>query len=146
MANTLICRIDLSKEEGLVVLVESEDGANRQSVTLDGESIAMVVSGAAGETRIFQDASDVQIKCKTFTLEAESIDCVSQQTSKFESGSELQLVSRGSLDLETNANLALRALGNVKVTTPAGQLDFETGGIATLKGAMTNVKGLVSLG
>lgn len=146
MAETLVCRIDLSKEEGLVVSVESQDGSNRQSVALDGESITMVVSGSAGETRIFQDATDVKITCKAFTLAADSIDCKSEQSSNFESGQSLKLVSQGPLDLETQANLTQKANGNVKLSTPAGQLDFSTGGVATLKGAMTNVKGMVSLG
>jgi hypothetical protein len=146
MANTLICRIDLSKEDGLVVYVESEDGSRRQSIALDGDSITLRVSGAAGETRIFQDDSDVRVTCKAFTIDAETIDCSSEHASTFKSGRELRLVSEGPLDLETRADLTQQASGNVKVSTPAGQLELETGGVATLKGAMTNVKGMVRLG
>lgn len=146
MSNTLICRVDLSKEAGIAVHVESEDGSRRQTVVLDGDSITLEVSGSAGVTRIFQDDTDVRITCKAFTLDAETIDCNSEQTSKFESGRDLKLVSQGPLDLEAQGNLTQHANGNVKVATPAGQLELETGGVATLKGAMTKVKGMVSLG
>lgn len=145
---TLICRIDLSKKDGMGLHVEDEQTGATQSVVLNGSSLTLTVSGKDEKTKttIFQDDQDVKISCKTFILEAETIHCSSEQDSRYESAQALKIKSQGALDVTSASDLSQTAVGNVKLATDSGQLNLETSGVATLKGAITQVQGKVSLG
>jgi hypothetical protein len=145
---TLICRIDLNKKEGMALHVTDEQTGATQAVVLDGSSLTLTVSGKDENTKttIFQNDQDIKISCKTFILEAETINCSSQQDSNYESAQALKIKSQGALDVTSQSDLSQSAVGNVKLCTGSGQLNLETSGVATLKGAITQVQGKVSLG
>ena len=141
----LVCRIEMKKDDGIVIQVDDESG-NVQEAIFDGSSITLKVKGPAGETTIFQDDSEVRISCSAFTLQADTIACSSTGASNYVSQNSMKLESLSAFEIKSMADLTQTAMGNVKLATTAGQLNLETGGIATLKGSLTQIKGKIALG
>ncbi len=65
---TLVCRVELDKEKGLVFTVENKDGSITQTAVLDGESITLTNKGKDDVSSITQKPDSIAIKCKSFTL------------------------------------------------------------------------------
>lgn len=170
---TLVCRLELSKEKGILLTVENPDDQITQTIILDGTSITTTVAGASETSTITQEKQSIKMVCKEFTLDAETITCTSSQKTLLKSDDEFQIKSGTvgvtadtdatynalnttiesgvetaatgkTLSLEGTASAALSG-GTIKLDSK-GLLDLLSKGIATLEGSVSNVKGVVKLG
>lgn len=169
----LVCRVELDKSKGIILTVENSADNIIQTITLDGKQIETVVKGGS-TSKITQTEDSVDIDCKSFTLNAETIKCVSSQATEQESGQDFTVTSRGNLNLSAQSDARLKgtnvttdAVSAAKVngmtlelsgTTGAemksvsvkvdaqGMLDLKAGGIVKIEGATVNVKNMVMLG
>ncbi len=170
----LVCRIELSKEKGVVLTVENDDDGIGQTIVMDGTSITTTVEAAGESSTITQKPDGVAIKCKSFSLEAETISCTSTKNTLHKSGGDFELSSQGSLTAEAAVDIGIKGSnsvlegtsvaeikgvtlklagnGKTELKAPslkiesAGQLDLSSAGIVNLKGSMVNISGLAKLG
>jgi len=116
----LTCTISLDKAAGVAVKIEG--GSATQTITLDGTTLTLEVKGSAGATRIVQTASDVTIKCTTFTVEATG-------------------------DVSIKAGAAIKLAGVTEAELGAAMVKVEADSMATVKGNLISAQGqLVKLG
>jgi len=170
---TLVCRLELSKEKGILLTVENPADQITQTIILDGTSITTTVAGSRETSTITQDQDSIKMVCKEFTLDAETITCTSSQKTLLKSDDDFQVksgqvgvtadndathkalnttiesnvgttVSGKTLALEGTGSADLKG-GTIKLDSK-GLLDLVSKGIATLEGSVSNVKGVVKLG
>jgi hypothetical protein len=169
----LVCRIELDKSKGIILTVENSADNITQTITMDGKQIETVVKGDS-TSKITQTKDGISIDCKSFTLNAETIKCMSSKTTEHESGQDFTITSKNNLNLSAQSdtkikgtNVTADAMSTAKVngmtltlsgTTSAemkaasvkvdaqGMLDLKAGGIVKIEGATVNVKNMVMLG
>lgn len=112
---TLVCRVELSKEKGITVTVENADGKITQTLHMDGTAITTEVKGESETSTITQKADSIAIKCKTYTLDAETITCKSSKDSVYESQAKYTAKSTQDMTLSSQANLAQEATRDVSI-------------------------------
>ena len=112
---SLVCRVEINKTKGLVLTVENEDGKITQTAVMDGKSITLTVKGNEETSTIVQKPESIAIKCKTFTLDAETITCNSEKDTAFTSKAKYKIKSTDDLSIETDANASLKAAKEVDV-------------------------------
>ncbi len=149
---TLVCRVELDKQDGVILTVENGDEGITQTIVMDGTSITTTVEGPVETSTITQDQDSIAINCKTFTLDAETIACKSTMDTKHESEMAFNIESGTSLDVTAAADATYKALNSTfESTTKTGvtgkTLDLEGTAGATLKGGKIKVesKGLMDL-
>lgn len=141
---SLKCTITLDKAEGLTLTVEDEAASSKQIVQLSKDTIVLQVEGSAGTSTVTQSADSVTIKCKKFAVEADEIECRSQQKSTYAAQTSLTL--SGEQEVKVNG-LETKCSGTNLSFEATGQLKAESSGVATLKGSIVNVSApQVSLG
>lgn len=166
----LVCRIELDKTKGIILTVENSADNITQTITMDGRQIETVVKGD-GASKITQTKDGITIDCKSFTLNAETINCKSSQVTQHESGQDFKITSKHDLNLsaqnEANlkgmnvttdamsdakvngAKLTLSGKAGTEIKTSGfkvdaqGMLDLKAGGIINLKAAMVKVKNIM---
>jgi hypothetical protein len=163
----LVCRVELNKEKGLILTVENKDGKITQTAVLDGDVITITCKGNGEEktSTITQKPESIEIKCKEFTLDADTITCTSKEDSTYESKGANVTVSAKSkaelkgmnttidgstktevkgMDLKLSGTTKAEMDGlKVKISSNT-MLDLEATGIVNLKGQMANVKGTLT--
>ncbi len=166
---TLVCRAELNKELGIILTVENSDDQITQTIVLDGTSITTTVEGPDETSTITQKQDSIAIRCKTFTLDADTITCTSAQKALYKSngGTEIAsgaglLVSAGNeahykagnstliesttdtvvkgLDLKLSATAGAEMDGATIKISSKGLLDLISTGVATLDGSVVNIK------
>jgi len=196
----LVCRVELDKDKGIILTVENKDGKITQTAVMNGESITITSKGEQDTSTITQKPDSIAIKCKTFTLETETITCKSTKDTLHQSEQKMTIQSTGDMTLKSSAKLTEEATSDVKISGSSkvtiaatsnaelsgsnttvsatsgkaevkglnlalsgtveakmdgasvkvaakGMLNVESQGIATVKGAMTNIQGnLIKLG
>ena len=149
---TLVCRVELDKQDGIILTVENGDEGITQTIVMDGTSITTTVEGPIETSMITQEQDSIAINCKTFTLDAETITCKSTMDTKHESTMAFNIKSGTSLDIEATADATYKALNaTIESTVQTGVsgkvLDLEGTGSAELKGGKVKVesKGLLDL-
>lgn len=115
---TLVCRVELNKTNGsgITIKVLNEEGKITQTIVMDGTSIITTCKGEQETSTITQKSESIAIKCKTFTLDAETITCTSTSDTKHESKAKFDILSTGDMKLDSKANITQSATSNVKVT------------------------------
>ncbi len=170
---TLVCRVELDKEKGIILTVENGDDSITQTVVMDGTSITTTVQGSADTSSITQKQESIAMNCKTFTLDAETITCKSTMETSHESGQDFELQSGANLNVASVQDATYKALNTAIESTvktevkgvtlklegsasaelvgasvkldSKGMLDLLSAGIATLKGSVVNIKGILNL-
>lgn len=141
---SLKCTITLDKTEGLTLVVEDESSSAKQIVSLLKDTIVLRVEGSNGTSTVTQAADSVTIKCKKFAVDADEIECRSQQASTYAAQSALTLSGEQEVKL---SGLQTKCSGTTLSFEASGQLTAEASGVATLKGSIVNVSApQVSLG
>ncbi len=141
---TLICRIELNKEDGkgIIVSVEDEDGNTTQTFQMDGTAITTTVKGEETST-ITQTHDKIAIVCKDFTLDASgTITCtsegatshVSKDAFSVESTGEMKHTSKAGYTVEATADIALEG-ANLTAKAKTGDLTLEALSNASMKGS-----------
>ena len=172
----LVCRIELDKEDGLILTVENGDASITQTIVMDGTSIKTTVAGQSETSTITQKQDSIAVKCKTFTLDAETITCESEKKTLHKSGQDFDINSGKNLNISAASDAKYKAINttiesktetvakgsqsaSLKLSTSEsvlegvsikldskGMLDLLSNGIATLKGTIVNIKDIVKLG
>ena len=171
---TLVCRVELDKKKGIVLTVENAEGKITQTVVMDGTKITTSVKGSSETSTIIQKEDSIQIDCKAFTLNAETIKCISTKETLHESGQDFKIKSTNNVNVSaTNAakytamnttmestseskvsgtTLKLSGTASAELKGPSitveatGILDLKSSGIVNLKGTMVNIKDIVNMG
>lgn len=170
---TLVCRVELDKSKGIILTVENSADKITQTITMDGKQIETVVKGD-NTSKITQTKDGITIDCKSFTLNAETIKCVSSKATDHESGQDFTVNSKKNLNLSAQSDTKLKAANVTADATSAakvngmtvtvsgstsaemkaasikvnsqGMLDLKASGIVNVDGATVNVKNMVMLG
>lgn len=153
---TLVCKVELDKVKGITVTVDNEDGKITQTVTMDGTTLEIKVKGESETSTWTQKADSIAIKCKTFTLDAETITCTSEKATKHESKDTFTVKSTKDMSLSTDAkfsadakqdmshagmNVSVEAKQKVTVKGPMGVALTASGGEAKMEGLTLALKG-----
>jgi len=170
----LVCRVELDKKKGIVLTVENSEGKITQTVVMDGTKITTTVKGANETSTITQQEDGIQIDCKAFTLNAETIKCVSTKETSHESGQDFNIKSKSNLNASatsdakyTAMNSSMESTSETKVSgmslkfsgtasaelksptitvEATGMMNLKSSGIANLKGTIVNIKDIVNIG
>ena len=171
---TLVCRIELDKKKGVLLTVENSDDQIVQTIVMDGTSITTTVKGPEETSTIAQKQDSIAMQCKTFTLDAETITCKSTKETLHESGQDFDITSGKNLNVTAESSAEYKAMNTTIESTSKseikggtlvlsgsgsaelkgasikldakGLMDLATGGAATLKGSIVNIKGILKTG
>ena len=113
---TLVCRVELNEELGLILTVENKEGKITQTAVLDGESITITSKGEKETSTITQKPDSIAIKCKDFTLESETITCKSSKDTLHQSEQKFDVQSTKDMTLKSSAKYTADATGDVSVS------------------------------
>ena len=135
----LVCRVELDKQKGIVLTVENADGKITQTVVMDGTKITTTVKGSSQTSTITQKEDGIQIDCKEFTVNAETIKCVSTKETVHESGQDFTIKSSNNLNASATSNATYKAMNSSLESTSetkASGMTLKLSGTATaeLKG------------
>lgn len=169
---TLVCRIELDKQKGVILTVENGSDKITQTIVMDGTNIQTTVSGSDGASTITQDQNGIMIDCKSFVLNAETIECNSSRTTDLTSGEGTTIagqdvsvsadsgvdVSAMNVKVDGDAETKISGLkltlsgknaaefkaGSIKVNSQ-GMMDLNGGGMLKIQGAIVNIKNLKNI-
>jgi hypothetical protein len=133
----LVCRVELNKESGLTFTVENKDGKITQTVVLDGETITITCKGDEETSTITQKQDGISIKCKDFTLDAETIKCTSKKESLYKSEEKMDIESTKDMTLDSKGKLTGQATSDTKIS--GSNVSISANSKAELKGASTSI-------
>ena len=136
---TLVCRVELDKEKGLIFTVENKDGKITQTAVLDGEAITITCKGDDETSTITQKPESIEIKCKEFTLDATKITCKSKEDSTYESKGTMDIKSTKDMTLNSSAKLTGSATSNAELS--GANVTVSADSNAELKGMNTTIDG-----
>jgi len=170
----LVCRVELDKQKGIVLTVENSEGKITQTVVMDGTKITTTVKGSSETSTITQKEDGIQIDCKAFTLNAETIKCISTKETSHESGQDFNITSKSNLNASATSEAKYKAMNSsiestsetkvsgvtlklsgtasaelksTAITVEAsGMMDLKSSGIANLKGSIVTIKDIVNIG
>ncbi|MEZ0227885.1 MAG: hypothetical protein ACAI25_04620 [Planctomycetota bacterium] len=153
----LVCTVELDKTTGITVKVENADADIIQIMHMDGTQILTTVQKGTAETdksSITQKFDSIAIKCKTYTVEAETITQKSTKATLHESADTFDIKATKDLTEHSDAKVVLNATGDVTVDGAnvkiKGETDVTLNGLnvkgtataaAELKGANTKLEG-----
>lgn len=171
---TLVCRVELDKSKGMILTVENADGKITQTMVLDGTTIVTTIKGSDATSKITQKQDSVEIECKTFTLNAETITCKSKGKTHHESEQDFEIVGKNNIDVSAtnaakvaamNTSLESKSETSLKGTTlklagtasaemkgptvtveATGMMDVKSSGMINIKGTMVSIKDIVNMG
>ena len=113
--STLVCRIELDKNQGIILTVENEEGQITQTAVMNGESITFTSEGANDKSTITQKPDSVVIKCKDFTLESDTITCKSTKDTLHSSEGKFDIKSTKDMTLTSTAKLTEDATSDISI-------------------------------
>jgi hypothetical protein len=171
---TLVCRVELDKKKGVVLTVENAQGKITQTVVMDGTKVTTTVKGSSETSTIVQKEDSIQIDCKAFTLNAETITCKSTGKTSHESGQDFTIKSSQKINASATADAKYTAMNTTLESTSeskisgmtlklsgtasaelkgpsitvdaTGMMELKAGGIVNLKGSIVNIKDIVNMG
>lgn len=154
---TLVCRIELDKKKGVLLTVENGDDQITQTIVMDGTNITTTVNGSDETSTITQKQDSIALKCKTFTLDAETITCKSTKDTLHDSDQNFDIKSGKNIGVSATSKAEYKAMNTTVESTvktevkgasikldATGLMDLIAKGIATLEGSVVNIKGKVN--
>jgi hypothetical protein len=112
----LACKIEMKKEGGITISIESADGKNKHNIVISEESIVTTVKGTKESTITQKNDGSITIKCVDFTLDAETITCKSSKATKHTSSDTTTIESTKDMTISTSAALTAKATGDAKLS------------------------------
>lgn len=112
---TLACSIELNKQNGITITVLNKDGNITQTVVMNGTSIVTTCQGQQNTSTITQLQDSITIKCKDFSLQAETITCKSTKNTLHQSDQKVDIQSTQDMTLKSSANLSAEAASEAAV-------------------------------
>lgn len=155
-----VCFIEIDKERGVVVSLLDEAGKLTQSIEMDGgritirmespdatsqvsqtdASIVSTVEKGAQKSTMRQAADSIALECKSFTLDAETVQVRSEKDTAVEAGGGISVRAKGDLDLSTQSAARCQASRSVEIAAEE-KLDLKGGAKATLAAQTTEITG-----
>jgi hypothetical protein len=170
----LVCRVELDKTKGIVLTVENGQDKITQTIVMDGTSITTTVKGRSETSKMTQKDNGIQIDCKSFVVNAETITCKSTGATHHESGQNFDIKSSQGINASATSDAKYKAMNTTlestaetkisgmtlklsgtasaelkgpSVTVDAtGMMDLKSSGIANIKGTIVNIKDIVNIG
>jgi hypothetical protein len=132
----LKCLVELNKEEGILIKLKNPDAGIVQTIILNGKSIVTTCKDNSETSTITQKPDSIAIKCKTYTVDAETIEMSSKKTTKHKSG--------GDMSLQSDSNLSAKASSDFKTkassTTISSDMSTKIEGLEVKVEASTEAK------
>lgn len=155
----LVCSIELSKERGVTVKVVDDDNKVTQTVVLDGASLTLqvktseaqtvwqqkdasircTVEKGSDQTEIKQSPTNIELKCKNFLVEAESVDVSATKDMALAADGKGTWKTTKDLALQSSAKATLKAAGDATVDGGA-KLKLDGGTQASLSAPQVALK------
>ena len=164
MAKTIICSIELSKTGGITVTVKNAAGNVTQTIAMDGTTTTTTVKGATSTSTVTQDAVSlelkvagpertstitqkqdlVQVKCKAFVVDADTVSMTSLEKTEHAAGTTYAVKSTDDMSFTSSAKLsaastAAMALSSTDTFTASATADAKLSGLNTTVEAMTKL-------
>jgi hypothetical protein len=126
------CKVELSKTQGIAIIIRDlSDPQNFKQVLLEGaslivktnkgtssatitqteDSVITEVKTADGTTTITQGPEEVKVKCKLFTVEAETVSVTSDKDTSFTVAGAYTMKSTKDCTVETQADCLVKSTG-----------------------------------
>ena len=160
----LICSIELDREEGVTVKVIDDKGAVSQMVHLDGTTITLEVTSKSAKSRFeqrdeqmkaqvekgqnksssLQTSELIELKCKSFKIEADSFEVTTENQAQINAGGDLNLETAGKLNAKSKGKTSIEASGDFGATAGTG-LTLKGGSKATLEAPQLTTKGSMQM-
>ena len=150
---TLVCKVELNKKTGVTITVTNADDSITQTIVMDGKLITTTVKGSdADNTSTITQAKDsIAIKCKAFSIEAETIKCHSKKETEHKSDDKVTIESTKAMALTSSDKLDAKATAdasfegaNLKITADTGKIEV-TASAGDIKLTSLNIKGAASV-
>ena len=122
----LVCRVELDKTKGLILTVENGQDKITQTIVMDGTSITTTVKGQSETSKITQKDSSIQIDCKSFTLNADTIQCKSKGATSHESGQNLEIKSSKNINVSATGDTKMKAMNTDLESTSESKISGMT--------------------
>ncbi len=135
----LTCRIELHKTKGVTVTVEDAQAKTSQTVVLDGTSLVFTCKDQQHTSTITQKSDSIEVKCKSFTVDAETVALKSQKASTWDSDDKLSLTSKSDFAVSSSTKASVK--GKKEVSLSGAKLAAEGTNQASLSGGKVSVKG-----
>lgn len=129
---TITLVMDKTKGNGVLLTVQNDDDKITQTWLLDGTQIVTTVKGQQETSTITQKQDSIAIKCKTYTVDAETITQKSTKASDYESQDTMTIKSTKAMTIESQDVLSSKAMKDFSITS-------DTGDVA-IKASASNVK------
>jgi hypothetical protein len=114
--DTLVCRVELDKNRGLILTVVNKEGKITQKAVLDGQSITLTSKGQDDVSSIVQKPDSIAIKCKNFSLESDTITCTSTKDTLHKSKQKFDIQSTQDMTLKSEAKYSAAASADASVS------------------------------
>jgi hypothetical protein len=113
----LLCKIELSQIEGITVTVFNKDGKITQTAVFNGTSMVHTCKGETDTSIITQTCDSVTVKCKNFTVDAETILCKSSKNTDHQAQGTFTVDSTGKATFKSSADMDVSATSNLKMNS-----------------------------
>ncbi len=138
----LACKIELSKKKGIILTVEDKDNNTIQVIEMDGSSIKTTMKKSNASSIIIQDAEHITIKCKNFTVDADTIVYKSKKDTTINAQGVIDINSNKDMYLESSKNIKAKATSNLDLE--ASNLDIKSKQKINATGNDVNIHGLTN--
>jgi hypothetical protein len=113
--STLLCRVELNKQQGVLITVDNDADSIIHTLVLNDQSITITSKDGSQTSTIIQKPDSISLSCKDFKLEADTISCHANKTTSHTSGGDISISSDASFDAKAVSDMGLSA-NNVNVS------------------------------
>lgn len=107
---TLVCTIEMDKNDGLTVTIANGDANITQTIKMNGTTIELKVVAESATSVITQSAEKVSVSCKQFEVKAEeTVSISSGKASTYKSDDTLTIQSAKDMTQKTDAALTIQS-------------------------------------
>lgn len=160
------CKIELDQQNGVTIIIQdailkdqiekkitlADDALtlsvknliNSTTVTQKKDSIETKVTGPLGITTILQDGSDVTVTCKTFTVNADTINLKATLDGNITTGTTCTIKSTTATDIEATTGMTLKSVTAMSLDSKES-VSIKALTNLDMEGLQTTVKGTTSL-
>lgn len=160
------CRIELSQPNGITIVIKDSkqkdqlqkkivlgpsslvitciNGAKSSTITQTEDSLQLEVKSERGTTTVDQNDEAITVKCKTFTVDAETVTLKASQDGRLETGKTCVIKSTSDMTLDSSAKLSGKSVGALSLATDQSATVKATASLS-LEGNQTEVKGTSQL-
>lgn len=113
----LVCKIELSQTDGITVTVINKDGNITQTAVFNGTSMVHTCKGESDTSTITQTCDSITVKCKNFTVDAETINCKSTKNTEHKAQGTFTIDSTGKATFKSAADMDVSAATNLNMSS-----------------------------